>query len=173
MTEFPDGIADPHVGGQTSRWPYTHWIALLLLGTLMALAVSGALGGGKNDVLTAQGSAAALRIDTPQILRSGEFFEVHIDVDARQPIAEPTIAIATPYWRNMTINTMVPAPVEESGTEGAFTFSYDALEAGDHLRLKFDGQVNPTLRGGNRGWIELRDGETPLLRIPLRLKVLP
>ena len=59
MTEFPDGIADRHVGGQTSRWPYTHWIALLLLGALMALAVSGALGGGRNDVLTAQGSAAA------------------------------------------------------------------------------------------------------------------
>lgn len=173
MNSFPDGIDQEHIGAGTSRWPHAHWIALLVLGALMLLAISGALGGGKNTVLDAQGDAATLQIDTPEILRSGEFFEVHITAQARRDIAQPTIAIAAPYWRNLTINTMVPAPAEEQGTDGAFTFSYDALNAGDQLQVKFDGQVNPTLRGGNRGWIELRDGDDPLLRIPLKLKVLP
>ena len=67
----------------------------------------------------------------------------------------------------------MPGAEEEAYSGGAFTLTYGRLEPGDLLRVKLDGQVNPTLAGGHDGWMELREGDMRLVRVPLELEILP
>lgn len=115
----------------------------------------------------------SLAIETPTILRAGQVFEIHVAVEGQRPIQQPALAFSAPYMRNLTINTVMPEAADHGFAGGAYVFGYDRLDPGAPLRIKLDGQVNPTLAGGNEGWIELRDGKTPLVRIPLEQKILP
>ena len=83
------------------------------------------------------------------------------------------IAISAPLWRQMTINTMIPAASEESYSQGAQRFSFGKLEAGDSFRFKIDGQINPSLFAGTRGEIAVLDGDRRIVGTPVTMKVLP
>lgn len=148
-------------------------MALIGLTGLLALAASGLLGGGSRPVLAAKGPQAELRIKTPAVMRSGMFFETLVEVRARQAIAKPVLAISESYWRDITINTIEPAPASEDSETAMFLFEYEPMEAGDQLRVKFDGQINPSLFAGTAGRIELRDDTRTIASLPLDLTVLP
>lgn len=171
--EFPDGIEERHLGENTRRDEHRHWKALPFLGALMLLALAGLFGGWPNRTHTTRQNDVLLAVEAPSALRSGEFFEIWVTVEAHRALAEPTIAFSAPYLRNLTINTVMPEGSEEGYANGAFLLTYDPLDTGKRLRIKLDGQVNPTLGGGNDGWIELRDGEAPLARIALGQRILP
>ena len=66
-----------------------------------------------------------------------------------------------------------PGPAEESFKDGRFHFAYGALDAGERLHVKIDGQINPPLFAGTQGDIAVFDGERRIGAIPLRIKVLP
>lgn len=146
---------------------------LVALGAILLMALTGVFGGLKNPTLAASSSAATLRVNAPEVLRSGEFFEMRLALEAREPIARPVIAIAQSYWRDITVNTIVPAPASESFRDGFFVFEFDALEAGEAIELKVDGQINPSLFGGTEGAIEARDDARTLVRTETVLRVLP
>lgn len=166
----PDGIgpADEEGGGGRANW-----LSLAVLAAVMAAALLGAFGGGKPRTLAAEGPAGRLEVTTPRVLRNGLFFETHIRATARAPLSDAVIVVPASLWRNMTINTMIPAPGEEKAWQGAFRFSYGALDAGDVLDIKIDGQINPPLFRGTRGTIELHDGERRIAAIPVEITVLP
>lgn len=100
------------------------------------------------------------------------FFEMRLRIDAGGEIAKPVIAVSPGYWRELTVNTMIPAADESYGT-GGYRFEYAPMAAGDVLRVKVDGQINPVLVGGTAGRITLFDGETPLAALPARMRVRP
>lgn len=168
---YPDGIdpahAEPRSGGGL------RWIAVLLLAAIMLAALLGAFGGGKARPVIATGEAALIEVRTPRVIRNGMFFETQIRVTARAPVAKAVIAVDTTLWRDMTINTMVPAPSEESFKDGAFRFDYGPLKPGESLDIKIDGQINPSLFAGTRGTVAVLDGERQLATIPLHITVLP
>lgn len=166
-------MADRHATAGGSFRRNRGWLAFVVLSLLMAGALSGLLGGVHNRDLSARTPAAAMRVHAPAVLRNGEFFEFRVQITARRDIAEPVIAISAPYWRDVTINTMVPAPAEETFSGDAFQFKYEALKAGDRLEMKIDGQINPARIGGSRGLVSLLDGETPVAQTPIELTVLP
>lgn len=139
----------------------------------MLAALLGAFGGGKARSVVGDSVAATLEIHTPSVLRNGMFFETRIRMAAKVPVADAVIVVPASLWRDMTINTMIPAPSEEKAEKGAFRFSYGAMKPGDMLDIKIDGQVNPPLFAGNRGTIELHDGERMLVRAPVEITVLP
>lgn len=139
----------------------------------MLAALLGAFGGGKARSVVGDSAAATLEIHTPRVLRNGMFFETRIRMAAKAPVADAVIVVPASLWRDMTINTMIPAPSEEKAEKGAFRFSYGAMKPGDMLDIKIDGQVNPPLFAGNRGTIELHDGERMLVRAPVEITVLP
>ena len=56
---------------------------------------------------------------------------------------------------------------------GLFTFAYGPRAAGDTLEVKSDLQINPSLVGRAAGEIVVLDGATPVLRLPLSIRVLP
>ncbi len=169
---YPDGLGPDHEGDRPTRRAVNR-IALIGLMGLLALAATGLLGGGSRPVLAAKGPQAELQIKTPGVMRSGMFLETQVDVRARQAIAKPVLAISESYWRDITINTVEPSPASEDSKAGMFLFEYEPMEAGDLLRVKFDGQINPSLFAGTQGRIELRDDKRTIVSIPLDLTVLP
>ncbi|MCR5870338.1 MULTISPECIES: hypothetical protein [unclassified Sphingomonas] len=168
---YPDGIDPAHAEPRGGAW--RRWIAVLLLAAIMLAALLGAFGGGKARPVIVESGAARLEIRTPRVIRNGEFFETHIRVTARAPVAKAVVAIDAGLWRDMTINTMIPAAGEESFKDGAFEFDFGPLKAGETLAIKIDGQINPPLLAGTRGRIALFDGERELATVPLAITVLP
>lgn len=168
---YPDGIDPAHAEPRGGGW--RRWIAVLLLGAIILAALLGAFGGGKTRPVIVESDAARLEIRTPRVIRNGVFFETLIRVTARAPIEKAVIAVDATLWRDMTINTMIPAPSDESFKDGAFRFDYGPLKPGDTLDIKIDGQINPPLFAGTRGSVAVLDGERELAAIPLHITVLP
>lgn len=173
LAEFPDGIGEEHL-----RWPgwqsvLVSWLPLGVLGLLLLIALTGALGGGRNPTTKAVGPQAGLTLDAPAILRSGQFFEMRMRLVAHRRIGKPVIAIPVAYWRDLTINSFYPAPTGEMARDGHFEFEFDPLETGEALDIKIDGQVNPPLVGRLGGRLELRDGKSAIATLPVSLRVLP
>jgi hypothetical protein len=170
--ERPDGVGEPIV--RRGFWHHhASPITLLLLGTVLVLAFTGFAGGQPSPRSESNFGSAALSIKTPTIIRNGEFFETDIVIRAEAPIDDAVLAVDAGLWRDMTINTMIPAPADEEFKESAFRFSYGPLDAGETLRVKIDGQINPPLFAGTRGGIAIYDGERLIGRQPIRIRVLP
>jgi len=170
---FPDGISETHLRTGSPFGRPLRWFMLFVLGAILLAALLGVFGGLKNPTVTASGTAATLRVNAPAVLRNGEFFEMRYALEAHRPLAKPTIAVAQSYWRDITINTMVPAPASEGFEDGFFVFEFDSLESGQAIEFKIDGQINPSLFGGTKGMVEARDDERTLARAVMELRVLP
>lgn len=167
---YPDGIGPRHATPGAMGW---RLLPVLALGALLLLALSGALGGQANPVITGRSTTADLAFKAPQVLRNGEFFEMRVTITARQPIARPVVAVSAAYLHDLTINSFIPAATEEGFADGMFVFEFEPLPAGQALEIKLDGQVNPPLVGVNEGLLQLRDGERTLVTLHPRLRVLP
>ena len=173
QARYPDGIGDEHAEKRTRLHRHANPLSVLILGALLLAALLGAFGGGKARPLALGGDVAALSVTTPRTLRNGEFFETRIGVTARADIAELVIAVPPELWRDMTINSMIPAASEESFKQDSFRFSYGPLRKGETIALKIDGQINPPLFAGTSGRIAVLDGERPIGAIPIDIVVLP
>lgn len=169
----PDGIADEHfeAGGRLHR--HSNPLSLLVLGTLLGAAVLGQLGGTPNPHEVAETPRARLALEMPATVRNGEFLETRIAVTAHRPVAHLVLAVEPTLWHQLTINTTIPAAAQESYAAGRFRFDYGRLGAGETLRIKIDGQVNPALFGGTAGEIAVLDGDVPLAGLRHRMRVLP
>jgi hypothetical protein len=148
-------------------------ISILILGGLLLAAGLGFTGGQPSPPRTAEWADARLTVKTPTIIRNGEFFETDITLTADVPLDDAVVAVSPALWHDMTVNTMIPAPAEESFKDGRFHFSYGPLAAGESLHIKVDGQINPPLFAGTKGEISVLDGSRRIGAMPLRIKVLP
>lgn len=148
-------------------------ISMLLLAALMIVSLTGVLGSGVNHDFAVSNADAALTVNTPAVIRNGEFFETRIRVLPRRDFADLVIAFEPSLWRDITLNTMIPAPAEETAGEGGFRFSYSEWTAGEPLEIKIDSQINPSLFAGTRGDVRLYDGETLVAELPIAMRVLP
>ena len=171
--DYPEGIREEHTRRRSFLQHYLAWLALALLAALLALALTGALGGHPNPTLTADSGRAELEVNTPHVMRSGEFFEMRFRVNAKQAIEKPVLAVSHSYLRDLTLNTFKPSPAGESSDGTFYRMEFDSLEAGESFEVMIDGQVNPDLFGGTRGSIELLDDETRIAAIPLELEIRP
>ncbi len=168
----PDGISEKMISGQ--RWHrHASPFSFVLLAAVVAVALSGLVGGQPSPLRGQDFGAARLEVKTPSVIRNGEFFETRIRVEATRDVSDAVLAVTPSLWTDMTINTMIPAAAEESYKDGAYRFSYGELRAGDTLVVKIDGQINPPLFAGTKGEIALFDGEQRLGSMPHQIKVLP
>lgn len=168
----PDGIRAEH--SDVRSWErHANPLSILILGIFLAMALLGFAGGQPSPVRQMTHPVASLAVKAPKILRNGEFFEMMVTIKAAAPMEDAVIAISSDLLRDMTINTMIPAPDKESYRHGAYHFSYGPMAAGDVLRVKIDGQVNPALFGGTRGDIRLLDGAVPITGLPMSISVRP
>jgi hypothetical protein len=171
-TDRPQGIDDSHV---YEVWWHKHAspVSIMLIGALLAAAVLGLFGGQPHPVRNVATPAATVELQFPEILRNGEFFEMRATITTRRKFDDLRLGIDAHYWRDLTINTMIPAPSDEKSENGEYIFSYGPIESGQKVTLKFDGQINPPLFAGTKGHLKLMDGYETVSVIPVALKVFP
>ena len=173
MTRLPDGLEQRHTKLGSQGWFVLGVLPTVLLGGILVAALLGLFGGGQNTTFRVRSADAEMIANLPQRLRNGEFFEMRIKIRARTALAKPTLLVAPAYWKDLTVNTMVPAAAKEDADAHAYRLEYPAMAAGEVLTIKIDGQINPSLFRGTRGFLAVADGDRRLLELPVQLKVLP
>jgi hypothetical protein len=98
---------------------------------------------------------------------------MRIHVRSEQPIDTLVVRVGADLWKNMTVNTLLPAASEESMKDGAFEFTFGSLPAGEDWMMKVSLQINPNLYGLNRGAIRVLDRDEKLAEADVRIQVLP
>ncbi|RYZ13353.1 MAG: hypothetical protein EOO24_00335 [Comamonadaceae bacterium] len=172
MPPSPDGIGEPHLndGGKLTR--HASPISLFILTAVVSLGASGLLGRPWPEPSVQEGDAR-LTIEMPVTVRTGDFYETRIRVHAHRAIDKLQIEISPELWREVTVNSMVPAPSSESHGGDAFRFEFDALEPDKDFLLKISTQINPRLSGSLVGPIRVLDDGRVLSETVRQLRVLP
>jgi hypothetical protein len=147
-------------------------MSILVLGAVVAFGLSG-FAGSRSATKALANDAVELSVRTPEIVRNGEILETVIDVRPRRRIGKLVVAVEAGLWRELTVNSTVPAAADEAFEDGFFRFSFAALPAGQSFIFKIDQQINPALGGRNRGRIVVLDDKETLAELPLQLTVLP
>lgn len=152
-----------------------HWLTpftLLLLGGVLVLGLSGALGGTERTSRV-RSADAGLELRGPETVRNGEYLEFMVSMTPRRDVTTAALEIDAIFWRNVTVNTMVPAPDREELKNGVMRFEFGPLGASETASVKIDGQINPHRFGPSRGTFVFRDGDRELARLERRLRVIP
>jgi len=146
-----------------------------LLGLLAAVAVVALLSvfGQSPETAAVSGDGADLEVSAPTRLRGGLFFQGRFSVEAAAPLAQPTLVLGPGWLDNMHINTIEPAPAEESSRDGDLALSYGPLAEGDRLVVYMQFQVNPTNVGRRSADVGLYDGESLVARVERTITVFP
>ncbi|MGH2428853.1 MAG: hypothetical protein ACRDGV_08210 [Candidatus Limnocylindria bacterium] len=168
----PEGIERRHIhesgGSRLQRMP----IGLLGLGVLLAASVLGLFGSEARR--TVAGDGIGLQVAGPERIRNGEFFEMVVTAEAERAIADLVLRIDDEIWRDVTVNTLIPAATDEGYRDGAFEFRFGPLEAGSRFIVKIDGQINPDHGpSANNGPISLGDADDVLVTVNYAMEVLP
>lgn len=165
----PDGIQDEHTRSRGRHW--TNRVGVVTLSLLVGLSFLGIYG--HEHTVRASGAGVAASVHLPELIRNGEFFEMQFEIDASESIADLRIDIPATLWRDMTVNTLIPAATDETSENGSYRFSYGPMSAGSTFVAKADVQINPDLLLGNAGEIGVYDGERLLVSLPVEIGVLP
>jgi hypothetical protein len=152
--------------------PWIRRALLALLGAVVALAATGAIGQPTRR-LTAGAAGARLRVEMPEALRGGLLWRVRIAVRAVRTIERPRLILGAGFFEGMQVNTIEPAPASEANRDARVVLSYDELKAGDELVVYLQLQVNPTTIGSQDASVQLDDGTDRLARVEHAIRVLP
>jgi hypothetical protein len=147
----------------------------VLIGLIAAIGIAGLLNvfGQRPTTTHASGPAADLTVFAPERVRGGLFYEGRISVLVRQPLDDAVLVLGPAWAEQTSINTIEPAPVDESGDDGRLALGYGRLEAGDRLVVYIQLQVNPTNVGRRSQRVELRDGPELVAASDRTLTVFP
>lgn len=169
---LPDGLDRRNI--EARSWHRHASVAsLATLATIVLLAATGLFGGYANKVCTHDTRVARITFTYPENIRNGEFFETTIEVEAKKAIVDLTIDMPSTYWRNITINSMIPSPITEKPGPSSFQLGYGPLDPGQKVLIKYDGQVNPSLVGSTHGKIKISDRTQLITAHEAQLRVYP
>jgi len=169
----PDGISERHIAPARAIQRHANPASIIIAGAMLVTACLGVLGGGPHPRRSAETEAVRLDVATPATLRSGLFFESRITITPKRPLEDVVLAISPALWRDITINSAIPAAEKEGFEDGMIRMSFGPARTGEPIAIKFDGQVNPPLVGRVRGRLAVFDGDEPLASLPIAVKVLP
>lgn len=167
----PDGIREEHAEHRRDWKHHASPLGLAIFSVVMLVALLGFFGHERTQTLAENGVEVSWH--GPAVIRNGEFLEIRLDVRPEDQIDELVIGVEASLWRDMTINTIIPAPAEEASQDGEFAFTFGEVAAGAEFNLKVDAQINPDLFGGTRGAVRVYDGEELLVELPISMEVRP
>lgn len=152
--------------------PLRRRVGLAVLAVIVIAALTGKLGQ-TEQTRTVANAAAALEVRAPQTLRSGLLWRTRIVVTARQELVQPELTLGSGFADGMQLNTIEPAPTDETTVRGALVFSYPTIAAGDTLTVYLQLQSDPTVIGRQDLGVTLRSRDAPALDLPRTTRVLP
>jgi hypothetical protein len=137
----------------------------LLLGALTAFLVLGLLNVFGQYVVVSEEETAVARfeVSAPKKLRGGLFFEARYRIAAVEEIANATLVLHPDWLKDITLNTIEPAPIGEASRDGRVAMQLGRIPAGDEYILFLHFQVNPTAVGSRSQDVDLYDGERLLV----------
>lgn len=172
MPELPDHLDFERHREASVRELAARWVVLALIAGLAVAALLGAFGQRPSEARVAS-AEADLEVLAPSKLRGGLFFQGRFTVAAHSDLEDATLVLAPGWMENMHINTIEPAPVEETSRDGDLALAYGPLGAGERLVVYMQLQVNPTNVGRRDASVSLYDGDTLLATDDRTLTVFP
>jgi hypothetical protein len=147
----------------------------VVVGLLAAFALAALFEAFGQSVRTSSAAAerATLEVSAPPRLRGGLFFQGRFAVRAQAAIENATLVFEPGWMENTHINTIEPAPTEESSRDGDLALSFGPLEPGDELVLYMQFQVNPTNVGHRPADVALYDGDELIARVDRTVTIFP
>jgi hypothetical protein len=160
-------------GREWRRTAVTRWFALVALVVFVLLALGNRMGQ-QADTAHFGNAAVAVTVVTPSTLREGLIFQTHVELTAHTAIRKPTIALDHGWLDGFTLNSVNPAPVDQSPSHGGSTYVYPPLAAGQSMSVWFEWSVNPTVVAWDRPQLlTVDDGTSVLASHPSSITVLP
>jgi len=172
MTQLFEDVAEQPESRAMTRGLWARRAVMTLLLAVVVAALAGAAGQ-RPTTSTASGPAAEVKLEAPDTVRGGLFFQARIDIAARRAVQHPRLVLGRGWIEGLQVNSIEPNPMQESSRDGRVVLSYDQLAAGDRLTVWAQFQVNPTQPGRRSFSVELDDAETPAAHIDRTLTVLP
>lgn len=169
---LPFALAPRHLAPRHRRLT-RDMLAALVIGLPLAAAMLGLLGGNDPATATIRSPAAQLSVTAPQVLRSGNWFEVEMQVVPTADVADLTIAIDRELWRRLSIDTMVPDAESAESLDGRYRYHFGPVKRGQPFALKIDGQIQPDGARRLEGRVVTGDGERQAASMPVGITVLP
>jgi hypothetical protein len=146
-----------------SREVYVRRALLVLLALIPLLALLNVFGQ-RPSTSTASSTAADLEVYAPAHLRGGLLFMGRFTIDAHSTLRHPRLVLDPGWVEGMQVNTVTPAPAEESSRDGRLVYHYDDIRAGERVVIFAQFQVNPTNVGRRSQSVRLEaDGQVPLV----------
>ncbi len=151
--------------------PFRATVLLILTGVIIAALLN--VFGQEPEETSVDGPAATLQIDSPSSLRGGLLFQARFRFEARKTIDSPRLVLGEGWMDAITLNTLEPAPTEETSDADSLSFTFDRLPAGETRTFWTEWQVNPTNVGRRDQKVSLYDGDELLLQTTRQLTVFP
>ena len=174
MSHVPDGIVldrNRDLAGR-NRNPWVRRALLCVIAALPVLALLNVFGQHPTTT-SASVPAANVNVTAPARLRSGLIFQVRVQITAHRNIKELELVFDRGWWESMSVNSTIPEPTEESSSDGRVVFDYGPLGAGHTHVSWIYFQVNPTNVGKRQENIDVKDGNTELVRIKRSMTIFP
>ena len=129
--------------------------------------------GQRPSTATADAAPARLELYAPSHLRGGLLYMARFRITAKQDLKKATLVLDPGWAESMTINTIEPAPTDETSDNGKLALTLGPIRTGDSFLLFMQFQINPTNVGRHSQNVELRDGETHIATIHRTATVFP
>ena len=173
MADIPDSLSLRHNRDREGAWDLN--VRRVSASIILAIVVLGALDafGQRPETTVAAASAGSLEIYAPTRVRGGLLYMARFTIRAREDIAKATLVLDPGWAESMTINTIEPAPTDETSDNGRLALTLGPIKAGDSFLLFMQFQVNPTNVGRRPQDVELRDGDTHIATIHRTVTVFP
>ncbi|MFL5839600.1 MAG: hypothetical protein ACJ77Z_04015 [Thermoleophilaceae bacterium] len=156
---------------------YERWLPNTLFALICAVPVLALLNvfGQSPDVkaVANPNGAATLELSAPTTVRSGLLFEARFDIRAKREIKDAVLVLDSGWLESMTLNTLEPAPANETSRKGSLALDLGGIPAGKLWRQYLQFQVNPVNAGQQSQGVTLYDGNVPLLHLNREMTVWP
>jgi hypothetical protein len=145
------------------------------LGAILVLLALGLLNvfGQRPATLTAESSAATLKVYAPERVRGGLYYEARFTIEALRELKAAALVLDPGWAEGTTINTVEPSPVSEASRDGNLAFELGRIPAGKKYLFFLQLQVNPTNVGHRSQQVQLFDGEELLATVERTVTVFP
>lgn len=169
----PEGIDLARHRDSLGGRPLFRYVVLSVVLGLLVLGLADVFGQNSQRSV-AESSAARLEVDAPIAVRGGLFFQGRFRIEARRPLEHATLVLERGWQEQLSINTIVPAPVEEESRDGRLALDFGAIRPGEVVVAYLQFQVNPAQWYERRPQdVLLAEGDATLVRIQRTLTVYP